>query len=324
MLSSAPRVGGSNTAQESLSDELTRRQNEEGLTLISILFSKVHTIDFIDRSLNLAPGILTNMSFRLGTVSPNGTQVAIDNCANAPGFQQLHDAEGNCLGASDFGTGMLDGSGFRAVPEIKSPFYFPCWSPDASKFALSGGPADDLEIVESRTGQSQPIGEHEGDSFVEPQCWSRDGILVVLTRNEPRGKRTVVTYNLKTRQKIEIASGGNATWIPGTDWISYKYCGEDLRYCTYYKVRPDGSGAQVLFQTIGADGALWWSSDGRLAAYVSGARLTEPIGVESRVRVWRITDNSEVWVSNRRETDPALFQWIENKKLLSGTNRPLN
>jgi hypothetical protein len=320
---SAPVSGGSSTVQENLRDELIRRQNEEGLTLVSILFSKVRTINFTDRSLNLAPDALKNLSFRCGTVSPDGTQAAFEMCGNTLGVQQLHDAEGNCSGASVFGTAMLDGSGLRTIPEIKSSSYSACWSPDASKFALSSGPADDLEIVDSRTGKSQPIGESAGDSFFEPQCWSRDGSMVVFTRNQPLGKQTVVTYNVKTKQKIEIASGGNATWIPGTDRISYKYRGEDLHYCTYYEVRPDGGDAKVLFKTIAADAGLSWSSDGRLAAYVSVGRPTEPIGVGSRVRVWRITDNSEVWVSNRRETDPALFQWIENKKLLPGINRPV-
>lgn len=316
-------MGASTAVQEGLRDELVRRQNQDGLTLISILSSKVYTIDFTDRSLNLTPDALKNLSFGYGTVSPDGTQVVLGSCRNATDTRQLHDAEGNCYGATELGTAMLDGSGLRTIPEIKPPSYFPCWSPDASKFALSGGPADDLEIVDSHTGESQPIDGDGSDSFFEPQCWSRDGSLIVFTRNQDRGKQTVITYNVKTKQEIEIASGGNATWIPGTDWISYKYCGEDLRYCTYYEVRPDGSDAKVLFKTIGADAALSWSSDGRLAAYVSVGRSTEPFGVGSRVRVWRITDNSEVWVLNRRETDPALFQWIESKKLLSGTSHPV-
>ncbi len=319
----APLLGTSTTVQEGLRDELIRRQNQDGLTLISIVFSKVYTIDFTDRSLNLAPDALKNLSFRYGTVSPDGTRAAFDSCGTAPDVQQLHDSEGNCPGQSDLGTAMIDGSGLRTIPEIKSPSFDICWSPDASEFALSGGLTYGLEIVDPHTGKSQPIDGDESDSFFEPQCWSRDGSLVVFTRNQDRGRRTVVTYNIRTKQKIEIASGGNATWIPGTDWISYKYCGIDLKYCTYYEVRPDGSGAKVLFKTIAADAALSWSSDGRLAAYVSVRRWTEPVTVGSRVRVWRITDNSEVWVANRRETDPALFQWIENKKLLSGTNRPV-
>jgi hypothetical protein len=317
-------LGGTTTVQEGLGDELIRRQNQEGLTLVSILRSKVYTIDFTDHSLNLAPDALKNLSFRYGTVSPDGTQAAFDSCGDTPGHQDMHDVDGNCFRASDLGTAMLDGSGLHTIPEIKSPPYSPCWSPDASKFALSGGPADELEIVDSHTGESQLIDEEESDSFFEPQCWSRDGNLIVFTRNQERGKRTVVTYNFRTKQKTEIVSGGDATWIPGTDWISYKYCGEDLHYCTYYEVRSDGGDAKVLFKTIGADAALSWSSDGRLAAYVSVGRWTEPIGVGSRVRVWRITDNSEVWVLNRRETDPALFQWIESKKLQSGTNHPVN
>jgi hypothetical protein len=317
---SAPLLGGSTTAQESLSDELIRRQNQNGLTLVSISSSKVHAIDFTSHSLNLAPDALKNLGFEYGTVSPDGTQAALEICGSTPRIPQLRDAEGNCSHGSLFGTAMLDGSGLRTIPGIKSPSYFACWSPDASKFALSGGPASDLEIVDSHTGESQSIEGDESDSFFEPQCWSRDGSLVVFTRNEPRGKRTVVTYNIQTKQKIEIASGGNATWIPRTDWISYMYCGVDLHYCTYYEVRPDGSDAKVLFKTTGAGAALSWSRDGRLAAYISVGRWTEPIGVGSRVRVWRITDNSEVWVANRRETDPALFQWIENKKLLSGTD----
>lgn len=315
-------LGESPAMEETLADELSRRQEQDGLTLVSILFSKVYTIDFSNRSLNLAPDALRNLSFRYGTVSPDGTQAAFDSCGNTPGLQQLHDAEGNCAGPSDLGIALLDGSGLRTIPEITSPSFDICWSPDASEFALSGGPVNGLEIVDPHTEKSQPIDEGESDAFFEPQCWSRDGNTIVFTRNLPM-KQTVVVYNITTKQKTEIASGGYATWIPGTDWISYKYCSEDLFSCTYYEVRPDGSGAKVLFKTLAADAALSWSSDGRLAAYVSLRRPTEPMSVSSRVRVWRISDSSEVWVLNRRETDPVWFQWIENKQLLSGTNRPV-
>jgi WD40 repeat protein len=304
---------------ESLGDELGRRQKQDGLTLISISFSKVYAIDFANRSLNLAPRALKNLNSRYGTVSPDGTQAAFDSCGNTPGLQELHDSKSNCAGPSDLGTAMLDGSGLRTIPEITSPSFDICWSPDASKIALSGGRDDDLEIVDSHTGKSQSIDEGAGNAFFEPRCWSRDGSLIAYTRNLTM-KRTVVIYNIKTRQKTEIALGGNANWIPGTDWISFKHCGLDLQYCTYYQVRPDGSGAKVLFKTLAADTGLSWSSDGRLAAYVSVGFWAEPIGVSSRVRVWRISDNSEVWVSSRRETDPVFFQWIANKNLLSGTN----
>ena len=112
------------------------------------------------------------------------------------------------------------------------------------------------------------------DSFVEPQCWSADDSLIVYTRNKPR-KQTVVTYNVKTKQKTEIASGGYASWVPGTDEISFKNCGEDLQRCTYYGIRPDGSHTRVLFKTLASTTALSWSSDGRLVSYVSVGRPSE-------------------------------------------------
>jgi hypothetical protein len=55
----------------------------------------------------------------------------------------------------------------------------------------------------------------------------------------------------------------------------------------------------------------------RMRAYVSVGRPKEPKTVSWRLRVWRISDNSEVWVSNLSETDTIFFQWIANKDLLS-------
>lgn len=306
-------LSGPLVIQETLGDELGRRQKQDGLSLISLLWSKVYTVDFTNRSLNLAPGALKHVSFRYGTVSPDGTQAAFDSCGNTAGIQELPNSEGNCTGRSDLGTARINGSGLRTVPEIASPFGI-CWSPDGSQLALTGSPANGLTLVDLQTDKAQQI--DETDSFFEPQCWSRDGSLIVYTRNQVM-KQTVVAYNPKTKQKTEVASGGYANWIPGTDWISFKDCGVELQRCTYYEVRSDGSDKRVLFKTLAATTPLSWSSDGRLAAYVSVGRAKEPKTVSFRLRVWRISDNSEVWVSNLSETDTIFFQWIANKDLLS-------
>ena len=297
---------GSAQQQESLSTELSRRQKQDGLTLVSLLWSKVYTVDFVRQSLSFSPDLLQNLGFRYGTVSPDGNQAAFDSCGGSAHAQESIDSEGNCIGRSGLATAGLDGSGLRTFPEISSPIGI-CWSPDASRFALRGGPANGLEIVDAHNGSPQSIDETE--AFFEPQCWSHDGNLVVYTRNKPR-KQTVVIYNFETKKKTELGAGGYATWIPGTDWITFKDCGIDLQRCTYYKVRRDGTGKKILFKTLAATSPLSWSSDGRLAAFVSTSRPTEPAGISWRLRVWRISDGSEVWVSNLGERDSVFFQWI--------------
>jgi hypothetical protein len=297
---------GSAREQESLSTELTRRQKQNGLTLISLLWSKVYTVDFVTHSLSFSPILLQNLGFRSGTVSPDGNQAALDSCGESARLQELTDSEGNCVGRSGLATASLDGSSLRTFPGTSSPFGI-CWSPDASRFAFSGGLANGLEIVDAHNGSSQSIDETE--AFFAPQCWSHDGNLVAYTRNEPM-KQTVVIYNLDTKKKTELSAGGYANWIPGTDWITFKDCGIALHRCTYYKVKPDGTGKRILFKTLAAASPLSWSSDGRLAAFVSAGRPTEPAGISWRLRVWRISDGSEVWVSNLSETDPVFFQWI--------------
>ena len=308
---------GSAQQQESLSTELSKRQKQNGLTLISLLWSKVYTVDFVSRSLSFSPDLLQNLGFRYGTVSPDGNQAAFDSCGESTRVQELTDSEGNCVGRSGLATASLDGSSLRTFPEISSPFGI-CWSPDASRFALSGGPASGLEIVDAHNGSSQSIGETT--AFFEPQCWSHDGNLVVYTRNEPM-KQTVVIYNFGTKTKTELGPGGYATWIPGTDWITFKDCGIDLQRCTYYKVRRDGTGQKILFKTLAATSPLSWSGDGRLAAFVSVGRPTEPAGISWRLRVWRISDGSEVWVSNLGERDSVFFQWIAIPRSVAGKIR---
>jgi hypothetical protein len=316
----ASNPGYAGTSNEALLSELSKRQEQDGLTLISILRNKVYTVDFSKRSLNLAPSALKNLSFRYGTVSPDGTHAAFDSCDHLSGGQPSQESEANCDGPSNLGTAMIDGSDFRAFPEIASPSFGICWSPGSSKFALFGGPVGGLEIVDLQTRKSEAIDDR--DSFVEPQCWSADDSLIVYTRNKPM-KQTVVIYNVKTKQKIEIAAGGNASWVPGTDEISFKNCGEDLQRCIYYGIRPDGSHTRVLFKTLASTTALSWSSDGRLASYVSVGRPNEPKSVAWRLRVRRIADNSEVSVSNLSDTDPIFFQWIANKNLLAAM-RPIS
>jgi hypothetical protein len=312
--------GHAGSSNETLAGELSNRQKDDGLTLISILRNKVYTVDFTKHSLNLAPTALKNLSFRYGTISPDGTRAAFDSCGQLTDIQPSQEPETNCDGPSDLGTAMIDGSDFRAFPEIASPSLGICWSQGSSKFALFGGPAGGLEVVDSQTGKSETIGDR--DSFVQPQCWSTDDTLIVYTRNQPR-KQTVVTYNVYTKQKTEIAAGGNASWVPGTDEISFKNCGEDLHRCVYYGIRPDGSHTRVLFKTLASITALSWSSDGRLASYVSAGRPNELKSISWRLRVRRVADNSEVSVATLSDTDPIFFQWIANKNLLA-TTRPIS
>jgi hypothetical protein len=290
-----------------LLSELVRAQKDQGLGLASILRGQAYTIDFPSRSLGLARDFQFKGSLDYGIVSPDGSEIALINRATMNARYTLQISK-------------LDGSDSRNYPELTTPSGM-CWSNGNAKLALTanytnpaGQTLSSLQIVELGSGKTEAVDDM--NSFTTSQCWSPDGKILVYAKNSAGGKQTVLTYDVQTKRKKELATGARASWIPTTDWITYLDCGVEARDCTFYEIHADGTGKKALFKTFAAVSELSWSPDGRFGAYVSAGRKSESKEVSWRVRVRRFQDNAEDWVANLTDTDPIEFRWTTSRDFL--------
>ncbi|MGA2846967.1 MAG: hypothetical protein ABSF68_16275, partial [Candidatus Acidiferrales bacterium] len=280
--------------------ELIRSQKEQGLGLASIFRGQAYIVEFSNRSLGLARDFQFKGTLDYGIVSPDGSEIALINRATINARYTLQISK-------------PDGSDSRNYPELTSPAGM-CWSNGNAKLALTSNYTDPagqalsaLQIVELGSRKTEAVDDM--NSFTTSQCWSPDGKILVYAKNSVGGKQTVLTYDVQTKQKKELATGARASWIPTTEWITYLDCGVEARDCTYYAIHADGTGKKALFKTFAAVTGLSWSPDGRFGAYVSAGRKSEPKEVSWRVRVRRLQDYAEDWVANLADTDPIEFQW---------------
>jgi WD40 repeat protein len=137
------------------------------------------------------------------------------------------------------------------------------------------------------------------------QCWSPDDKKVVYDADD-----SVRVYDAEQKQWLVLAKGKDATWSPDGKWIAF------LDDDTYYAVAPSGENRKELFKASGALSGLWWSPDSRIVAYVSRNRFGEPplIAVDVgwvRLRVRRLSDNSEDWVAQLSDAHIPSYQWLE-------------
>jgi hypothetical protein len=290
-----------------LLSELIRSQKDQGLGLASILRGQAYIVDFPSRSLVPAKDIQFKGSLDYGIISPDGSEIALINRVTINARYTLQMSK-------------LDGSDSRNYPELTSPSGM-CWSKGNAKLALTvnyTNPAGQtlyaLQIMELGSGKTEAVDDM--NSFTTSQCWSPDGEMLIYAKNSAGGKQTVLTYDVQTKQKKELATGASASWIPTTDWITYLDCGVEARDCTYYAIHADGTGKKVLFKTFAAVSGLSWSPDGQFGAYVSAALKSELLVARWRVRVRRLQDNAEDWVANLTDTDPIEFQWAATRDLL--------
>jgi hypothetical protein len=81
------------------------------------------------------------------------------------------------------------------------------------------------------------------------------------------------------------------------------------------------SSTTEIFHKSGADSGLAWSPDSRFVAYTShNSAFERPFFMDVgpvRLRVRRLSDNSEDWVLQLSDSYLPDFQWIENEDLVT-------
>ena len=305
---------------ESLRDELIRLQRSAGLSLVAVDGNKIYTVNFEARTLRERTIFSSKGTPVYGALSPDGTKVAFGLCPE-PGLTHPTPQQTICpAGPFVLGVASTNGSDYREFPGLSPSFM--CFSYDKSKLALNATnrktdkfPFTAMEILNLNSGDTQKVAGM--DTFVSSQCWSPDDKQFVYTVNYAHAVQSVRLYDVAENNSRSLAMGGNATWSPDGKWIAYLDCGIDLDDCTYYAIRPDGTGNRTLFKTTTPTvSALWWSPDSKVGAYVSVGRDEEGPEVSFRLRVVRLADNTEDWVVSLTEFDPQWFQWTTNADLL--------
>lgn len=286
----------------SIRDQLRSLQKETGLTLES--FSRgITRSGFARKSHPLREEVAGPAGMaQNGSLSPHGTKIA---------FEWVY--RGSPILDSRLAVVMRNGSNLREYPEIRNPETF-CWSPDESKIviysesrkgALSGGK---LYVLELSTGKAQQV--REGVSFVTPQCWSPDGQRIVFgipqaaAKHEPAG--SVGLYDLDQKKLFDLGQGAYPTWSPDGKWIAF-YDGN-----SYYLVEPSGKGKKLFFSAKNATTGLLWSPDSIFVAYGVCCRYLVLEGENVRIRVRRLIDNAEDWVTEvSRLLEDINLNWIQ-------------
>lgn len=290
-------------------EELIQLQTQEGLTLAS--FSRgIEFVNFSDRSRTqtnkpFAPGKAEEKRVEgEGAISRDGTEIAFD----------LHEITHNPprLVAS-LGIFRSDGSGFQQFSNIRTPSAF-CWSSDKSSLVVSiQVPATqykpthlNMVLLNLETKETQEI----AGGMVTSQCWSADGKHIVYESDGSIG-----VYDFETKDSRILARGKDPTWSSDG---RLAFLDDD----TYYAISLTGEGREVLFNARGALSGLWWSPDCRIVAYISRNGPLEgswwklmDVGIV-RLRVRRLSDDSEDWVAEMSDVHVPDFQWVTNPGLL--------
>ncbi|MBZ5508139.1 MAG: hypothetical protein LAO78_21980 [Acidobacteriia bacterium] len=294
-------VSWSKEKREKVRVELAGLQEARGLTIGSVDFSGIDTVQFAKRSWTSLDLPVAFKKVEHGTLSPDGEELAF----------ALHE-NSSYNSPSWLGIVQRDGSGLREYPELQRPYGI-CWSQDKSKLvftALQQGQPNTYELVllDMDTGRTRQI---ESKAFVETQCFSPDGQQFVyetdhvIDKHGAHGRIKVHDLTLKTSR--ELISGVHPTWSPSGKTIAY------FDHNAYFLISPSGAGRKRLFKNRYAYSPLWWSPDSRFVAYGvyccfwKSIKYMVDIG---HLQVRRLEDNAEDWVG---ETNPptGTYGWIE-------------
>jgi len=288
--------------KEPIRAELTRLGRDGLLSLASVGKSHLDVIAFDQRSPVEGRQFLKEGTTLDGAISLDGSEIAF-SLWRKDGNRRL-----NYLGVI-----RQDGTDFRSFPEIRAP-YGMCWSDDKSKLVLSARDLDQqheppdysLEILDLRSKTTLKV---DTRAYVTSQCWSPDGKRIVYQADD-----SVRTYDVEKQNWLILGKGKDATWSPDGNWIAF------LDDDTYYAVRPSGQDRKVLFKTKGALTGLLWAPDCNIVAYVSSASFFEgawkalDVGI-ARLRVRRLDDNSEDWISELSDAHVPNYQWVKSSDL---------
>ena len=303
---------GITTAQpkEAIRIELIRLQEQTGLTLAAFDRDDLAVVLFASRSFSHTGYHID--AIQRSAISPDGVEVAtlLDRAFRS------------------FATSALDGSSRRDYPEaVRS--HAMCWSHDGSQILLSVVESFEpfhmgLQILDVKSRTTRNI-DSSAFVFITQQCWSPDGKRFVYETQEPRRQKkdgssetvnaSVKIFDIDYSKIQELAKGSHPTWSPDGKWIAF------VNHDSYYAMIPTGDGQKVLFHKDRPQSGLLWSPDSRIVAYVSTNGFFErPIIMDVepvRLRVRRLSDNSEDWLAQLYSTSMPDFQWLENKDLIS-------
>ena len=296
--------------KESVRAELIRRQSQTGLTLVAFYSGSLEVVSFVPRSLQKTGYRFP--SLQEGVISPDGIDAVL-----------LRDRP-----FTRFATARLDGTGLREYAGIAGGYRM-CWNSDRSQILMSVEDNSDpfhttLQIVDVGSKTARNI-DSNAYVYLTPQCSSPDGKRFVYETQEPLHQKkdgsseavnpTLKIYDVEQNKSHELAKGSEPSWSPDGDRIAF------LDDRTYYAIAPSGDGKTILFHKGGADSGLAWSPDSRLVAYTShNTAFERPLLLDVgpvRLRVRRLSDNSEDWILQLTDAYLPLFQWVENKDLIS-------
>ncbi len=283
------------STKENLHAELIRLQNQSGLSLVSFEGAgrngNLYVVAFATRSLS-EKRLLKDENVGEGAISSDGTKIAFELRRQT----------------SHLGVVRQDGSNLKEYPDLDDP-YNPCWSFDKSALALNvknsklgKDTARGLQVLNLGSGTTEMI---DAKGYVTAECWSPDAEQIVYETDQ-----TLRVYDVQEKKSRTLTNGRVATWSPDGNWIAF------LEDDGYYAIRPSGNDKKLLFKKKDALTALWWSPDSRLVAYVSRNGLFEgrwwPPIEQGRLRVRRLEDNAEDWISNLYiEGHVPSFQWVQ-------------